>query len=171
MGTPDALAGRPEGLTSAEAAARLRRYGPNAIAEAPPRTFGVLLRKFWGVIPWMLEAALVIDLVLGRWTEAVFIAVLLVLNAAIAFRQETQASKALALLRRRLTINARVHRDGEWQVVPAAQIVPDDLLHLRAGDIVPADVRLGEGDVLLDQSVLTGESLPVSYTHLTLPTN
>ncbi|HVC11560.1 MAG TPA: plasma-membrane proton-efflux P-type ATPase [Burkholderiales bacterium] len=157
---PDSVA-VPEGLTSPEAAARLRRYGPNAIVEAPPRTIGVLLRRFWGVIPWMLELALVIDLVLGRWIEALFIGVLLVLNAYLGFRQESRATKALALLRQRLTVSARVRRDGRWQVLPAAQIVPGDFLRLRAGDIVPADIRLADGEVLVDQSVLTGESLPV----------
>ena len=151
----------PEGLTGPEAAARLRQYGPNAIVEAPPRTIGVLLRRFWGVIPWMLELAIAIDLVLGRWIEALFIGVLLVLNAYLGFRQESRATKALALLRQRLTINARVRRDGRWQVLPAAQIVPGDLLRLRAGDVVPADVRLADGQILVDQSVLTGESLPV----------
>ncbi len=156
-----ASAAAPEGLTGPEAAARLQQYGPNAIAEAPPRTIGVLLRKFWGVIPWMLELALVIDLILGRWVEALFIGALLVLNAFLGFRQESRATKALALLRQRLTINARVRRDGRWQVLPAAQIVPGDLLRLRAGDIVPADIRLADGQILIDQSVLTGESLPV----------
>lgn len=151
----------PEGLTGPEAAARLRQYGPNAIVEAPPRTLGVLLRRFWGVIPWMLELAIAIDLVLGRWIEALFIGVLLVLNAYLGFRQESRATKALALLRQRLTINARVRRDGLWQVLPAAQIVPGDFLRLRAGDVVPADVRLADGQILVDQSVLTGESLPV----------
>ncbi|HVC10429.1 MAG TPA: plasma-membrane proton-efflux P-type ATPase [Burkholderiales bacterium] len=159
--TQPAAVTMPEGLTSAEASARLQQYGPNAIAEAPPRTLGALLRKFWGVIPWMLELALVIDLVLGRWIEALFIGALLVLNAFLGFRQESRATKALALLRQRLTINARVRRDGRWQVLPAAQIVPGDLLRLRAGDIVPADVRLADGEVSVDQSVLTGESLPV----------
>ena len=150
-----------EGLASADAAARLQEYGPNEVAEAPPGAIGALLRKFWGVIPWMLEFALVIDLGLGRRIEALFIAALLALNALLGFRQESRATKALALLRGRLTIQARVRRDGRWQMLPAAQIVPGDFLRLRAGDIVPADVRVTEGRVLVDQSVLTGESLPV----------
>jgi H+-transporting ATPase len=151
------------GLTSAEAAERLERYGANAVPGAAPRGVGALLGKFWGVIPWMLEFALVIDLVVGRWVEAGVIAVLLVFNALLAFSQESRAQQALRLLRERLTVNARVRRDGRWQVIPADQIVPEDLLHLRAGDIVPADLFLTDGQLELDQSQLTGESLPVGH--------
>jgi H+-transporting ATPase len=158
---PNALAAGSEGLTSVDAAGRLRRFGPNAVTEARPRRVSMLLRQFWGVIPWMLELALIIDLILGRRVEAVFIGALLALNAFLAFRQESRATTALALLRRRLTINARVRRDGHWRVLPAAELVPDDLLRLRGGDIVPADVRLADGGILVDQSVLTGESFPV----------
>ncbi len=157
----ETLGGSTQGLTRPEAESRLREYGPNAIAEAAPRSLRTFLRKFWGVIPWMLELALVIDLILGRRVEALFIGVLLLLNAVLAYRQESRATKALGLLRQRLTIQARVHRDGHWQPIPAAQLVPGDLLRLRAGDIVPADMALSEGQLLVDQSVLTGESLPV----------
>jgi H+-transporting ATPase len=150
-----------QGLTSAEAAARLLQHGPNALAAPAPDRLRVLLRKFWGVIPWMLELAIVLDLVLGRWTEAAVIAVLLLVNSLMGFAQETRAQAALALLRQRLTINARARRDGQWQILPAAQLVPGDLVHLRAGDVVPADLKLADGAVLLDESVLTGESLPV----------
>jgi H+-transporting ATPase len=149
------------GLTSAQVAERLERFGPNAISEIPPRTWLMLLGRFWGVIPWMLEAAIVIDLILGRWAEAGMIGLLLVFNAGLGFYQERRGKRAVALLRTQLTINTRVRRDGRWQVIPAAQIVPDDLVHLRVGDIVPADVRISDGVILLDQSQLTGESLPV----------
>jgi H+-transporting ATPase len=150
-----------EGLTSAEAAERLQQSGPNVVAVARPRGLGVLLRKFWGLIPWMLELAIILDLVLGRWVEAIVIAALLVFNALLGFFQESRAQRALALLHQRLTINARVRRDGHWQVIPAAEVVPDDVVHLRAGDIVPADLRLTDGQIQVDQSQLTGESLPV----------
>jgi len=151
-----------EGLTSLEAAKRLQDYGPNTVAESRSRGVATLLRKFWGVIPWMLELAILVDLVLGRWIEAIIIAALLVFQALLGFYQEGRARHALALLRQHLTINARVRRDGQWQVLPAAALVPGDLVHLRAGDVVPADVQLTEGELSVDQSQLTGESLPVA---------
>jgi len=151
-----------EGLTSGDAAKRLLEYGPNTVAEARPRDVGTLARKFWGVIPWMLELAILVDLVLGRWIEAIIIAALLGFQALLGFYQEGRAQRALALLRQHLTINARVRRDGQWQVLPAAGLVPGDLVHLRAGDVVPADVQLTEGELSVDQSQLTGESLPVA---------
>jgi H+-transporting ATPase len=161
---PSVLASSPEGLTGAEAAGRLRQFGPNAVSAMRPRGAGALLRKFWGVVPWMLEAAMVLDLVLGRWVEAIVIAALLVFNALIGFMQEGRAQNALALLRQRLTVTARVRRDGRWQQLPSFQLVPGDLVRLRAGDVVPADVRLSDGLVQVDQSQLTGESLPVEQT-------
>jgi H+-transporting ATPase len=150
-----------KGLTSEQAAERLAKFGPNAIAPERPRRAAGLARKFWGVIPWMLELAVLIDVVLGRWVEAAVIAALLVFNAAIGFLHEGRAQRAVALLRQRLIVNARVLRDGRWQRLPAARLVPEDVVRLRAGDIVPADVRLLDGSILVDQSVLTGESLPV----------
>jgi H+-transporting ATPase len=109
----------------------------------------------------MLELALILDVVLGRWVEAIMIASLLVFNAVIGFMQEGRAQNALALLRQRLTVTARARRDGQWQEIPAAQVVPGDMVHLRVGDVVPADVLLTDGQVQVDQSQLTGESLPV----------
>jgi H+-transporting ATPase len=150
-----------EGLTSAEAAERLQRFGPNAITEIPEKNWLVLVKKFWGVVPWMLEAAIIIDLILGRWAEGGVIVALLIFQAGLGFYQERRGKRAVALLRSQLKVNARVRRDGQWQVIPAPQLVPDDLVHLRVGDIVPADIKLSEGIISLDQSQLTGESLPV----------
>ncbi len=151
----------PAGLSSAEAAQSLQRVGRNAVAEAVPSSVRMLALKFWGLIPWMLEFAIVVDLGLGRWAEAAVIAALLTFNALVGFMQERRTQRALALLRQRLTASARVLRDGRWQALTATEIVPGDVVRLRVGDIVPADLSLSEGDVLLDQSVLTGESLPV----------
>lgn len=111
----------------------------------------------------MLELAVILDLVLGRWVEAAVIGALLVFNALMGFAQEKRAKGVLALLRNRLIINARVRRDGRWQVLPAGEIVLDDVVHLRVGDIVPADIQVTEGDISVDQSQLTGESLPVDH--------
>jgi H+-transporting ATPase len=109
----------------------------------------------------MLEAAAALQVLLGKPGEAAVIAALLAVNAAIGFIEEGRASKALDLLRQRLVATARVRRDGAWRTVPAAELVPGDLVHLRMGDLAPADIEIGEGSVLLDQSALTGESVPV----------
>ncbi|MDA8076590.1 MAG: plasma-membrane proton-efflux P-type ATPase, partial [Actinomycetota bacterium] len=153
--------GRLAGLTSAEAAERLGAFGPNAVAEARPNRLLALARGFWGLVPWMLEAAIGIELYLGNWVEAVVIAALLVFNAGLSFFQQNKAQRALDLLRQRLNVTARVRRDGRWQEVPAAGLVPGDVVHLRVGDIVPADVELADGRIEVDQSQLTGESARV----------
>ncbi len=151
-------AGHPGGLRSVEAAERLAAFGPNAVADSRPKRLLALARGFWGLVPWMLEAAVGIELYLGNWVEAVVIAALLVFNAGLSFFQQNKAQRALGLLRQRLDVTARVRRDGEWQEVPAAGLVPGDLVHLRMGDIVPADVELADGRIEVDQSQLTGES-------------
>ncbi|WP_298289288.1 plasma-membrane proton-efflux P-type ATPase [Thiomonas sp.] len=149
------------GLSAAEAAARLARFGANAIAERSVPAWRQFAARFWAPVPWMLEAVIVLQLLLGRGMEALIIAALLVFNAVVAFVQEQRAKDALALLRRQLRVNARVRRDGLWQQVAAEAVVPGDIIHIRAGDIVPADLQLLDGAVSLDQSALTGESLPV----------
>jgi H+-transporting ATPase len=149
------------GLTSAEAGQRLQQYGPNEAAEERRHPGRALLGKFWAPVPWMLEVTILLQLVLGRYIEALVIAALLVFNAVLGFLQENRASNALALLRRRLTVQARVLRDGRWRLLPARQLVPGDVIHLRMGDLTPSDVRVDSGSILLDQSALTGESAPV----------
>ena len=133
-------------------------FGPNAVAEARPNRLLAFARGFWGLVPWMLEAAVGIELYLGNWVEAVVIAALLVFNAGLSFFQQNKAQGALSLLRQRLSVTARVRRDDRWQEVPAAELVPGDLVHLRVGDLVPADVELADGRIEVDQSQLTGES-------------
>jgi len=149
------------GLTSAQAKERLQQYGPNEVAEARHRPWLTFLSKFWAPVPWMLEAAIALQLFLDKADEAIIIALLLVFNAALSFIHENRANKALALLRNRLAVQARVRRDDRWQRIPAKDLVPEDVVYLRLGDLVPADIRLFEGALLLDQSALTGESLPV----------
>ncbi len=149
------------GLSSNEAAARLREFGPNAVPEAKRNPALAFLRKLSGPIPWMLEAALALELVLGKHVEAAILVGLLLLNAMVSFSHERNAQKALDLLRSRLRVLARVRRDGAWTQLPADGIVPGDAVHVRVGDFVPADLRLYEGEVLLDRSTLTGESAPV----------
>lgn len=152
---------RHPGLTGREAQQRLAQYGPNVTAEERRRPWLALLRKFWAPVPWMLEATIALQLVLGKRDEAFIIALLLVFNAVLSFVQEGRASNALTLLKSRLAVQARVLRDGRWRLVAAQELVPEDVIHLRMGDLSPADVRLLDGQVLLDQSALTGESLPI----------
>jgi H+-transporting ATPase len=154
------MAGALAGLSAGEAAARLAQYGPNEVREEKPHPLLALLKKFWSPVPWMLEITVILQLVLGKKDEAAVIAVLLVFNAAMGFLQEGRAGKALNLLRQRLNIQARVLRDGRWQAATARELVPGDAVHVRMGDVIPADLHLAEGQLQLDQSSLTGESLP-----------
>ncbi len=152
------------GLTTADAHARLAQFGANAVREQPPHPLRQFLRRFWAPIPWLLEATIIIQMFLGERVEASVIAGLLVANAVLGLLQEGRAQKALALLRQQLRVEARVRRDGQWTTISAEELVPDDLVHLRQGVIVPADVRLCDGSLLIDQSALTGESaaMPVA---------
>ncbi len=151
----------PTGLSQAEAERLLQQYGPNAIPEEKTRIWLVFLRKMWAPVPWMLEASILLELILGKDVEAIVIGALVIFNALMSTLQENRAQNALALLRQRLTVTARVLRDGNWQMIPSAELVPGDVAYVRMGDLVPADLELISGQVLLDQSTLTGESLPV----------
>ncbi len=119
------------------------------------------LSKFWAPVPWLLEASTVLQVFLHKYLEASVIAGLLVFNAALAYFQEGRAQATLAALKSRLALNASVRRDGAWKTVPAAELVVGDLVKLSLGGVVAADVHLLDGTVLLDQSMLTGESLPI----------
>jgi H+-transporting ATPase len=151
----------PLGLTSEEAHARLAQYGFNEVQEAHPNVLLTLLRKFWAPVPWMLEATIVLTLVTARYLDAAIISFLLIFNIVVSFIQEGRAAQVLALLRQHLAITARVLRDGQWQPVAAREVVPGDVLHVRLGDVIPADLRIDEGTLVVDQSSLTGESVPV----------
>ena len=149
------------GLTSEEAERRLHDCGPNASLEDEVSPWRRLLKEFWAPVPWMLEAAIVLQLSLGERVEAAVISLLLLFNAALGFFQEGRAQKTLQALKSCLALSASVRRDGAWTIQPAERLVPGDLIKLSLGGIVPADARLLDGEVLLDQSMLTGESLPV----------
>ena len=151
-----------DGLTSEEAARRLARYGPNALAEHREGPLRKLLGYFWGPIPWMIEAAALLSALVRHWADLAIILVLLVFNALVEFWQGYQAGNAIEQLRRTLALKAKVRRDGRWQEIEARELVPGDIVRVRLGDLIPADLELIEGDYLsLDQSALTGESLPV----------
>ncbi len=151
----------PAGLSSEEARIRLEKSGPNAMPDTAVHPLLRALAKFWAPVPWMLEAAIVLEVVLGKYVEAAIIAGLLAFNAGLGFLQEGRAQATLAALKSRLALNAAVRRDNAWTTVPAAELVVADVVKLSLGAVVPADVRLTDGSVLLDQSMLTGESVPI----------
>jgi H+-transporting ATPase len=151
------------GLSSSEAAARLSRFGPNEMREREESLWHRVLRRFWGPIPWMIEAAAALSAVVQKWEDFGIILVMLLVNAGLDFFQEHRALNALKALKQRLANEVVVLRGGAFTTVPARELVPGDIVKLRIGNIVPADVQLVEGDYLLvDQSALTGESLPVT---------
>ena len=150
------------GLTTAEAAQRLNEFGPNEIEEYTVSPILKFFHYFWGPIPWMIEIAAVLSILVHHWPEFIIIMVLLVANAAVGFWEEFQAGNAIAALKSTLALSAKVKRDGQWTSIPARELVPGDIVRLHIGDIVPADVKLLAGDPMeIDQSALTGESLPV----------
>jgi H+-transporting ATPase len=149
------------GLTSEEASRRLEKFGPNATPDTTVHPFRRALGKFWAPVPWMLEAAIVLQVALGDYPEAAIIAGLLVFNAALGLFQESRAQATLTALKSRLALSASVRRNGAWTTVPAAELVPGDVVKLSLGGVVAADVRLIGGEILLDQSMLTGESVPI----------
>jgi H+-transporting ATPase len=153
----------PEGgLSQAEAQTRLERVGPNALPEKKTNAFLQFLSYFWGPIPWMIEVAAVLSAFVRHWPDLIITLLLLIFNAVVGFWQEHQAASAVEALKRQLALQARVRRDGQWRQIEATKLVPGDVVRLRLGDIVPADVKLVAGDYLsVDQSALTGESLPV----------
>lgn len=157
------LGSTANGLTQAEAAQRLAQGGPNSLPEQHVSLLMRLLRYFWGPIPWMIEVAALLSALVRHWPDFIIIALLLLFNAGIGFWQEYKASSALDALKKQLALKCRVKRDGQWTQIDTAQLVPGDVVRVRLGDILPADLKLIEGDYLsVDQSALTGESLPVS---------
>jgi H+-transporting ATPase len=149
------------GLTTAEVELRLARNGPNAIVDVSQHPVWRAFKKLWAPVPWMLEAAILIQLGLGDYVEAGVVALLLLFNAAVGFFQEGRAQATLDALKSRLALVASVKRDGSWITMPAAQLVAGDIVKLSLGAVVAADVRITDGSILLDQSMLTGESVPV----------
>ena len=151
------------GLNPVQLQERLSKYGPNALAEEKKSPLSALLTYFWGPIPWMIEAAALMALIVRDWGDFAIIASLLLFNALLGFWEEHEASNALDALKSSLALKARLLRDGKWQQVDAQTLVPGDIIRLYLGDVVPADCKLIQGDyVSIDQSALTGESLPVT---------
>jgi H+-transporting ATPase len=157
---PDAQAAFA-GLSSAEAARRRAQFGPNAVAEERVHPLKRIARHFWAPVPWMLEATIVLQIAIGQRVTGLLITALLILNVVLGSLQESRADAALALLKQRLSLKSRAKRDGAWTDIPAAELVPGDVVEVCLGDVVPADLTLLRGSLLVDQSMLTGESIPV----------
>ena len=152
-----------EGLSQAEAKNRLLRDGYNELPEKKVSTFELLLSYFWGPMPWMIEAAIILCALVGDWVDFGIIGALLIGNALIGFFEEKSAGDAVSALKAQLALNANAKRDGQWMTVPARELVAGDIIRIKIGDVLPADLILLECDSLsIDQAALTGESLPVN---------
>ena len=166
MATAVQLDGSPtdteRGLTQDEASRRLERYGLNALEEKHISAIARLASFLWGPIPWMIEVAAILSAAVRHWDDFIIIAVMLALNAGVGFWEEFKADNAIEALKGNLALRARVLRDSAWREIEAKELVPGDVVLVRLGNIVPADLKLVSGDYLtVDQSALTGESLPV----------
>ena len=150
-----------KGLNSPEVQEKQKLYGRNEVAEKQASPVVAFAKKFWGLAAWMLEVAIVLSAVLGKYLDVYIIAALLLVNAVLGFMQEQQATRAVKALKQKLQLQARVLRDGVWQTVSAAEIVPGDVVRVRSGDFVPADFKILDSEATMDQSAITGESLPV----------
>jgi magnesium-transporting ATPase (P-type) len=159
---PDTLAALkvdPEiGLARADVDTRRKENGYNEVAETKNHPLVKFLKKFWGISAWMLELIIILSAVLGKYSDLAVVSALLVINAVLSFMQENRAAGVVAALRKRLQVSARVRRDSSWQAIPARELVPGDIIRVRPGDIIPADVKLLAGALSVDQSALTGES-------------
>ncbi|MFW9942404.1 MAG: plasma-membrane proton-efflux P-type ATPase, partial [Candidatus Thorarchaeota archaeon] len=157
------LSTNEKGLNKAEVEERIETYGYNEIPEKKVRPIVRFLKNFWGPIPWMIEIAAILSIIINEWNDFIIIIAMLLINSVVRFWEENKADNAIELLKEKLALKAKVLRDGIWKEIDAINLVPGDIVHLRLGDIIPADVKLIDGDYLtVDESVLTGESLPVS---------
>ncbi len=150
------------GLSSAEVEKRIKEFGFNEVPEQKISPIARFARRFWGLTAWMLEITIILTILLHKYLDMYLIAGLLVLNAVLGFIQEYRAANAVETLKRKLRVNSRVLRDGQWQVLPARELVPGDVVRVRGGDFVPGDLKCLKGDLEIDQSALTGESLTVT---------
>lgn len=153
-----------EGLSIEEAAGRIKEFGYNEIQEAKSNLVLEFFKRYWGPMPWLLEISIVLTVILRHYTESIIIFTLLTVNAVIGFWQSGNSHKAVEMLKKKLEIKAKVLRDGVWTLLDAKELVPGDIIALKLGDLVPADAYLLDGQLSIDQSALTGESLPSSIS-------
>jgi H+-transporting ATPase len=152
------------GLSNAEVDTRRKEHGYNEVAVQKEHPVLIFLGKFWGMSAWMLELIMVLSAFLHKYSDLAVVSALLLVNAVLSFVQERRAAGVVEALRKCLQISSRVLRDSTWQVVPARELVPGDIVRVRAGDVIPADAKLISGTVSVDQSALTGESKDVDMT-------
>ena len=152
------------GLSGAEVETRRKEHGYNEVVETKEHPVRRFLSKFWGLSAWMLELIIVLSAVLRKFSDLAVVSALLIVNAMLSFAQERRAAGVVETLRKRLQVSARVRRDSSWRVVPARELVPGDIIRVRPGDIIPADTKLLNGDLSIDQSALTGESKDADKT-------
>jgi H+-transporting ATPase len=149
------------GLKTTEVEHRRQRFGANEVPEKKAHPLRSFLKKFWGLTAWMLELIIVLSWILHKNADAYIVGGLLIMNSIINFLEEQKASRAVEELKSKLQIQARTLRDGVWALVPARELVPGDILRVRPGDFIPADMKILNGALAVDQSALTGESLPL----------
>ncbi|MFA6007968.1 MAG: plasma-membrane proton-efflux P-type ATPase [Candidatus Shapirobacteria bacterium] len=149
------------GLSGIEVESRRKEHGYNEVAERKEHPIRAFLKKFWGISAWMLELIMILSAILGKYSDLVVVSALLVINAVLSFMQEQRAAGVVQALRHRLQVGARVLRETAWQLIPSRELVPGDIVRLRTGDIIPADIKLLTDSLSVDQSALTGESMDV----------
>jgi len=154
-----------EGLKTEDVQKKLAEFGYNEIPGKKASFLVSFGRRFWGIVPWMLEATAFFTWLLGKYPDTAIIVALLLFNATISLWRERKAKAAMSSLKQKLRIESRVKRDGRWSVIPARELVPGDLVRVRTGDLVPADLRLVDGSLDVDQSALTGESVTVDRSN------
>ena len=149
------------GLAETEVKQRIEQYGPNAVEEKQQNSVVSFLKRFWSLTAWMLEIAIVISFILGNYLDLYIITALLLVNAILGFFQEKQATRAVKALKQKLQLQARVLRDGLWSTISAEELVPGDIIRIRSGDLVPSDLKIIDAEISVDQSAITGESMPL----------
>lgn len=149
------------GLTQTEAKQRIKQYGPNSVEEKQQNPLLAFFKRFWGLTAWILEIAIAISFVLGNFLDLYIILALLLVNAILGFFQERQATRAVKALKQKLALKTRTLRDGSWSTISAAELVPGDVIRVRSGDLVPADLKVVNAAITVDQSAVTGESMPL----------
>ncbi|HEY8688480.1 MAG TPA: plasma-membrane proton-efflux P-type ATPase [Chitinophagaceae bacterium] len=150
-----------KGLNQNEVESNLKVYGYNEVSENKSNALFKFLSRFWGLTAWMLELIIVLSWFLHRHSDAYIVLGLLLFNAIVGFVQENNAANAVEALRKKLQINVKLLRDGTWKILPARELVPGDIIRIRIGDFVPADIKITSGEISIDQSALTGESLEI----------
>lgn len=153
-----------KGLNNTEVQSRQKEYGYNEIPEKQTGPVGGILKRVWGPIPWLLEAAMIFEIIMGKSVQAAVVFLLLVFSAVLGEIQEERAKKAIGYLHQQLQINVRALRNGTWQTIPSRDLVPGDIVHVKVGDVVSADMEICIGTVCVNESALTGESVDVTKT-------